>query len=89
MLSTGLVVEAEEVIDPISVIHPGPTKKSGLRVTCWDGSILELLVVQPPTRRAFPAYDFQNGYPDETIRWVRPPDVNDDDSNNDAGADQP
>jgi methionyl-tRNA formyltransferase len=60
---------------PLSrVVAAGPNKSDGLYVTCGDGSILELLVVQPPTRRAFPARDFQNGYPGETIRWVHPSD---------------
>jgi len=63
------IVDAE----PTDIISLGPTKKSGLYVTCGDGSVLELLIVQPATRKAFPARDFQNGYPGETIRWVRPP----------------
>ena len=51
----------------------GPTKKCGLYVVCYDGSILELIRVQPATRKAFPARDFQNGYPGETIYWTFPP----------------
>lgn len=54
------------------IIVPGPKKTDGLYVTCYDGSVLELVEVQPPTKRPFPARDFQNGYPDETIRWVHP-----------------
>jgi methionyl-tRNA formyltransferase len=54
------------------IIMPGPKKTSGLYVTCYDGSVLELVEVQPPTKRPFPARDFQNGYPDETICWVHP-----------------
>jgi methionyl-tRNA formyltransferase len=53
-------------------IVPGPKKTDGLFVKCYDGSVLELVEVQPPTKRPFPARDFQNGYPDETIRWVHP-----------------
>jgi methionyl-tRNA formyltransferase len=63
-----------EEAPPSRVIIPGPSKSDGLYVTCGDGSVLELLEVQPPTRRAFPARDFQNGYPGETIRWVHPSD---------------
>jgi methionyl-tRNA formyltransferase len=55
------------------VLVAGPDKKDGLRVVCYDGSILELLVVQPATRNAFPARDLQNGYPGETIQWVETP----------------
>lgn len=69
--------------DPTTVIRFGPSKqKGGLYVTCYDGSILELLEVQPPTRRSFRAKDFQNGYPDETIRWVRPSDDDENNNNN-------
>jgi hypothetical protein len=48
-------------------------------VTCVDGSVLELLQVQPATRKAFRARDFQNGYPGETIRWVETPEDQKDD----------
>lgn len=54
--------------EPTDEVKLGPNKKSGLYVVCYDGSILELLRVQPATRKAFPARDFQNGYPGETIR---------------------
>ena len=63
----------DEKKPPTDVVTRGPTKKSGLYVTCGDGSVLELITVQPATRKAFPAKDFQNGYPGKTIRWVRPP----------------
>jgi methionyl-tRNA formyltransferase len=65
--------ETAETAEPTDVVQLGPTKKSGLYVTCFDGSILELVMVQPATRKAFRARDFQNGYPGETIRWVRTP----------------
>ena len=58
--------------EPTNVVTLGPDKKSGLQVVCYDGSVLELLQVQPATRKPFPARDFQNGYPGETIRWVQP-----------------
>lgn len=61
------------VVAPTNVVQLGPTKQSGLYVVCFDGSVLELVTVQPATRKAFPARDFQNGYPGETIRWVKPP----------------
>ena len=59
---------AEGTAEPTDEVKLGPTKKSGLYVVCHDGSILELMRVQPVTRKAFPARDFQNGYPGETIR---------------------
>lgn len=64
---------ASEPTEPTDIVQLGPTKQSGLHVVCFDGSILELVEVQPATRKAFRARDFQNGYPGETIRWVRTP----------------
>mmetsp|Transcript_4899 Transcript_4899/g.7449 ORF Transcript_4899/g.7449 Transcript_4899/m.7449 type:complete len:400 (-) Transcript_4899:68-1267(-) len=51
----------------------GPNKKDGLRVVCGDGSILELLEVQPVTRKAMDAKSFVNGLRGEVIRWVKMP----------------
>lgn len=70
---TRLVKGGETAAEPTNVVKLGPTKKDGLYVVCGDGSILELVRVQPATRKEFPARDFQNGYPGETIRWVQPP----------------
>jgi len=64
----------DETAEPTDLVQLGPTKKSGLHVVCYDGSILELLQVQPATRKAFRARDFLNGYPGEEVRWVRTPD---------------
>lgn len=61
----------EEIRSSTRVVQLGPTKQSGLYVVCYDGSVLELVTVQPATRKAFSARDFQNGYPGETIRWVQ------------------
>jgi methionyl-tRNA formyltransferase len=57
----------------------GPTKQSGLYCVCHDGSVLELLRVQPATRKEFNARDLQNGYPGQTLRWVRTPEQTDED----------
>ena len=55
------------------VLRLGPHKKrDGLYATCFDGSILELVQVQPPTKRPFPARDLQNGYPNQVLSWLRP-----------------
>ena len=53
-------------------IRLGPTRKDGLYVTCFDGSILELVMVQPPTKRSFPGRDLQNGYPNQSLYWLSP-----------------
>lgn len=60
-------------VEATNIVRMGPTKKSGLHVICFDGSILELITVQPATRRAFPARDLQNGYPGATLRWTKGP----------------
>jgi len=51
----------------------GPNKKDGLRLVCGDGSVLELLMVQPVTRKAMDAKSFVNGLRGETVRWVKMP----------------
>ena len=66
------VVVDSEPQEPTNIIRLGPNKGDGLYVVCGDGSVLELLEVQPATKRAFPAKDFQNGYPGEVIRWIQP-----------------
>lgn len=52
----------------------GPEKKDGLRLVCGDGSVLELLQIQPVTRKAMDAKSFVNGLRGERLRWVKSPD---------------
>lgn len=56
-----------------SEIVLGPKKGDGLRVVCGDGSVLELLRVQPVTRNAMDAKSFVNGLRGETLKWVKMP----------------
>lgn len=49
----------------------GPNKGDGLRVVCGDGSVLELMTVQPVTRKAMDAKSFVNGLRGRTLRWVK------------------
>lgn len=45
---------------------------NALRVVCADGSILELLMVQPATKKAMDARSFANGrMRNQTVRWVK------------------
>ena len=39
-------------------------------VTMDHGPILELVQVQPPTKRPFPARDLHNGYPNQVLAWL-------------------
>ena len=54
-------------------IQLGSEKNDGLRVVCGDGSILELLEVQPVTRKVMDAKSFCNGLRGEKIRWAQAP----------------
>jgi len=66
--------EDDVTTTPITnVVHMGPNKKDGLRVVCGDGSVLELLQVQPATRKAMDAKSYVNGLQGQTLRWVQPP----------------
>jgi methionyl-tRNA formyltransferase len=80
---TGLVVEPTNVVAANHGTGGGsgnndakPPSSSGggggLRLVCHDGSVLDVWKLCPATRNPCPARDFQNGYPNETIRWVRP-----------------
>jgi methionyl-tRNA formyltransferase len=60
------------ILPPTNVIQLGPHKQSGLYVVCFDGSVLELVTIQPPSKTAFPARDLFHGYPNAEIRWVPP-----------------
>lgn len=59
----------EELTD---LVKMGPNKKDGLRVVCGDGSVLELLQVQPATRKAMDAKSFVNGLQGQSLRWLKP-----------------
>ena len=51
----------------------GPGKKSGMYVTCHDGSVLELLQVVPECRNPMSASAWKSGLgKDATIRWIDP-----------------
>lgn len=48
----------------------GPNKGDGLRIVCGDGSVLELLTIQPATRKPMDAKSFCNGLRGKRIQWV-------------------
>ena len=71
------VLEMEEK-EPLSdIVELGPKKGDGLRVICYDGSILELLQVQSATRKVMDAKSFVNGLQGQSLKWVKP-DLKDD-----------
>jgi len=59
--------------EPTDIIELGPEKGDGLLVVCGDGSVLELLEVQPVTRKLMDAKSFANGLRGRTLRWVKGP----------------
>jgi len=63
--------EGQEVVQATDEILLGPKKGDGLRVVCGDGSVLELLRVQPATRNAMDAKSFMNGLRGARLRWTR------------------
>ena len=69
ILETRVLPETQQ---PTDVITLGPDKKDGLRLVCGDGSVLEMLRVQPAGKKGMDGKSFMNGYPNKTIRWVEP-----------------
>ena len=68
ILETRVLSETSEVTNEVT---PGPTKKDGLRLVCADGSILEILRLQPATKKPVDALSFVNGLQGRTVRWVK------------------
>ena len=60
-----------EGADPTDLIEIGPNKKDGLRLVCSDGSVLEILKIQPVTKKVMDAKSFVNGLQGRTVRWLR------------------
>lgn len=60
----------DEKVDPTDEIRLGPTKKSGLRFVCYDGSVLEVLMLQPATKKVMDAKSFVNGLQGRDAKWV-------------------
>ena len=67
VLGGGSSTTAEQ---PTDAIVMGPRKGDGLRLVCSDGSVLELLRVQPATRNVMDAKSFANGLQGRTVRWL-------------------
>lgn len=65
----------EVATEPSQIVEPGKTKKDGLRVVCYDGSILEVNRLQPNTRKPMDALSFVNGLQGKTVQWVKTPEL--------------
>lgn len=62
-----------ETTEPTTVVKLGPSKGDGLRLVCGDGSILEIMKLQPVTKKAMDAKSFVNGLQGKVVHWVKPP----------------
>lgn len=58
--------------EPTDVLEPSPNKKDGMRLVCYDGSVLEILRLQPATKKPVNALSFINGLQGRTVRYVEP-----------------
>jgi methionyl-tRNA formyltransferase len=61
-----------KTMEPTSVLDKGPGKKDGLYLVCGDGSVLEILQLQPAGKKPMDSISFLNGYPNKSICWVIP-----------------
>ena len=53
-----------------TIVQIPPGKGNGLRVVCADGSVLELMKVQPVTKNIMDAKSLVNGLQGKSLRWV-------------------
>jgi len=65
------LLEGQIEDEPTDVIARGPSKKDGLRLICFDGSILEINRLQPATKKPVDALSFINGLQGRIVRYVR------------------
>ena len=70
ILKTRLLEEKTERTD---IVEAGPSKKDGLRLVCFDGSILEINSLQPATKKPVDSLSFVNGLQGRTVRYVKTP----------------
>ncbi len=77
VLETRVLHDEAGSADPTQDVNLGPSKKDGLHLVCGDGSVLELLKVQPATRKAMDARSFVNGLRGERLRWAKMPEPQD------------
>jgi len=62
-----------ETAEPTNLIQLGPKKGDGLRFVCHDGSVLEVLQLQPVTKKVMDAKSFVNGLQGRDAKWIQMP----------------
>lgn len=61
----------DETMQATDIIEGGPKKSDGLRLVCYDGSVLEVLQVQPATKKVMDHRSFANGLQGRRLRWLK------------------
>lgn len=62
-----------ERTEPTDVIVKGEQKNDGLRLICHDGTVLEIMELQPVTKKVMDAKSFVNGLRGRQVRWIETP----------------
>eukprot|EP00934_Nitzschia_sp_Nitz4_P002422 Nitzschia sp. Nitz4//scaffold417_size9038//7180//8465//NITZ4_009108-RA/size9038-augustus-gene-0.2-mRNA-1//-1//CDS//3329551380//2417//frame0 len=70
-----------ETTAPTNEVLPGPRRRDGLRLVCHDGSVLEIMTLQPAAKKAVDALSFVNGLQGRSVFWVKPEEDVDGNSN--------
>jgi methionyl-tRNA formyltransferase len=74
ILETRVVLNQDKPVKEVTdSVQPGPTRKDGVRLVGCDGSILEIMKLQPATKKPVDALSFVNGLQGRTVRYVRTP----------------
>lgn len=66
-----------ETKSPTNLIEIGSNKKDGLKLVCYDGTVLEVMELQPVTKKVMDAKSFVNGLRGREVKWVETPDTPD------------
>ena len=66
-----------ETMDSTNVIEIGTNKNDGLKLVCHDGTVLEVLELQPVTKKVMDAKSFVNGLRGRQVKWVETPETPD------------
>ncbi len=64
-----------ESMEATNIIALGNNKNDGLKLVCSDGTVLEIMELQPVTKKVMDAKSFVNGLRGREVKWVITPDV--------------
>ena len=72
---TTRVPKLDDFSEKSNVVEIGKKKGDGLMVICGDGSVLELLEVQPPMKKRMDGKSYWNGLRGKKLEWVTLPEA--------------